>query len=64
MPEKLDVIVARIDENVKHIVDKIEDHEKRIRNNERFKQRTYGALGILGVAVSIIVLVVGWIIIS
>lgn len=71
MTEKLDIIVARIDENVKHIKGKIDavnkrvnDHETRIRDNEKFKQRGYGALGILAVAVSVIVVIVGWIVIG
>lgn len=70
--EPMEVKIARIDENVKSIRAEIKnmrcncnrdmaDHEDRIRNNERFKQRGYGALGILAVAVSVIVIIVGWI---
>ena len=52
--EKLEVVVARIDENVKLIKDELEDHENRIRDNEKFKQRGYGALGLIAAAVTVI----------
>ncbi len=72
MAEKLEVIVARIDENVKHIKKEIKcikddcdnkmkghngrfkDHEERIRDNEKFKQRGYGALGLIGAILTVI----------
>lgn len=37
---------------------KFVDHENRIRDNEKFKQRGYGALGILGAVVGTITLIV------
>jgi t-SNARE complex subunit (syntaxin) len=63
--EKIEVVVARIDENVKAIKDDITDmkndcdkdmadHENRIRDNEKFKQRGYGALGIIAATLTIL----------
>ena len=65
MAEKLEVIVARIDENVKAIKadiaemknncdEDMADHENRIRDNEKFKQRGYGALGLIGAILTVI----------
>jgi hypothetical protein len=77
MTEKLEVTVARIDENVKHIVKEINcikddcdakmlehnrkfnDHENRIRDNEKFKQRGYGALGLISAVLTIVGIAIG-----
>ena len=45
--EKPEVLLARIDGNVQHLVDVSKDHEKRIRSVERFRSRLVGATSIL-----------------
>jgi hypothetical protein len=73
--ETMEVKIARIDENVKTIKRDIEemkkkcatemlDHEERIRDNERFKQRGYGAIGLIAATLTVVTAIVGWIIIS
>jgi t-SNARE complex subunit (syntaxin) len=68
--ETMEVKIARIDENVKAIKRDIEsmkmncardmaDHENRIRDNEKFKQRGYGALGIISAILTIVTIIVG-----
>ena len=55
MTERIELVLARIDERVKAIDEKLdvhketaEDHEKRIRWNERFRNYAMGALLVSG----------------